>query len=92
MERLVVIMFWVIVLCIFTSCEKELIPTVPEIDYQFKMDGRTYQDLNGYYHLTIDTTKWQTIHRISGRVYRDGESVNVLKFGWGSSHYWIIGD
>ena len=34
----------------------------------------------------------KTPHRLSGNVYRDGESVNVLKFGWGSNHYWIIGD
>ena len=48
--------------------------------------------INGYYHLLIDTTKWQTLHRISGHVYRDGEPMNVLKFGWGSSHHWLIGD
>ena len=58
----------------------------------FELDARMEEDVNGYYHLTLDTTKWQTLHRISGHVYRDGESVNVLKFAWGSSHYWIIGD
>ena len=49
-------------------------------------------DSNGYYHLTLDTMKWQTPHRLSGHVYRDGRPMNVLKFGWGSNHYWIIGD
>ena len=59
---------------------------------EFVLDSRMEMDANGYYRLTLDTTKWQTPHRLSGHVYRDGESVNVLKFGWGSSHYWIIGD
>jgi hypothetical protein len=58
----------------------------------FELNTQLEQDKNGYYHLKIDTTKWQTLHRVSGHVYRDGESVNVLKFGWGSSHHWLIGD
>ena len=58
----------------------------------FELDSKLTEDVNGYHHLTIDTTQWQTLHRISGHVYRDGESVNVLKFGWASSHYWIVGD
>ena len=58
----------------------------------FELDSKLTKDVNGYHHLTIDTTQWQTLHRISGHVYRDGESVNVLKFGWASSHHWIVGD
>ena len=58
----------------------------------FELDSKLTEDVNGYHHLTIDTTQWQTLHRISGHVYRDGESVNVLKFGWASSHHWIVGD
>ena len=74
----------------FTGCS---LPFEPELStIEFELDARMEADSNGYYHLTLDTTKWQTTHRISGHVYRDGESVNVLKFGWGSSHYWIVGD
>ena len=58
----------------------------------FELDSKLTEDVNGYHHLTIDTTQWQTLHRIRGHVYRDGESVNVLKFGWASSHHWIVGD
>ena len=39
-----------------------------------------------------DTTKWQTTHRISGNVFRDDNPVNIIKFVWASSHYWVIGD
>ena len=75
---------------LFIGC---VLPFEPELStIEFELDARMEKDINGYYHLTIDTTKWQTLHRISGHVYRDGESVNVLKFGWSSSHYWIVGD
>tara|TARA_R100001377_G_scaffold46248_1_gene26523 strand:- start:527 stop:943 length:417 start_codon:yes stop_codon:yes gene_type:complete len=49
-------------------------------------------DENGYYHVSLDTTKWQTTHRISGNVFRDDNPVNIIKFVWASSHHWLIGD
>ncbi len=43
-------------------------PTQEEIHqvFYFDSDGRLEMDSNGFYHLTIDTTNWQTLHRISG--------------------------
>ena len=64
----------------------ELSPVIFDLDAGMSIDD------NGFYHLKIDTTKWQTIHRISGHVYRDDNPVNVIKFVWASSHYWVIGD
>ena len=58
----------------------------------FELNTQMVEDGNGYYHLTIDETKWQTLHRISGNVYRDGHPMNVTKFAWSSNFYWIIGD
>ena len=49
-------------------------------------------DENGYLHMTLNTGTWQTIKTIYGYVYRDGSPVNVLKFGWASSHYWYLND
>jgi len=53
-------------------------------------------DDNEYYHLTIDTTKWQTLHRFSGSVEylsdRDELSAEGVRFEWESSHYWYLGD
>jgi hypothetical protein len=49
-------------------------------------------DGNGYYHLPIDTTNWQTLHRLTGVVTRDSVGVNIIKFSWYSDHYWVIGD
>ena len=35
---------------------------------------------------------WQTLHRIDGRVVRNGEPVNIIKFGWTSDTYWLVND
>lgn len=71
--------------CSPTSSEEEPVIT-------FTLDGRLPQDSSGYYHLELDSTKWQTIHRISGHVYEDGEPAVFFRFLWESSHYWIIDD
>ena len=52
---------------VFTSCQKEEF----EIDrnYQFKMTGRTAQDVNGYYHLSLDPQEdKQTLHRFGAHI------------------------
>ena len=49
-------------------------------------------DGNGFYRLPIDTTKWQTLHRLTGLVTRDSIGMNVTKVSWYSNHYWLIGD
>ncbi len=59
---------------------------------EFVLDARLVEDNNGFYHLDLDTMKWQTPHRISGNVIRNGEAVDVIKFGWYSPHHWVIGD
>ena len=75
---------------VFFGCTNLL--TEPHSTVVFELDARLPLDDNGYYHLEIDTTTWQTLHRLSGHVYRDGDPVNIVKFGWGSSHYWVVGD
>ena len=79
-----------IVINLFIGCGSIFGPNISS--EEFKLDSRLTVDENGYHHMVIDTSRWQTTHRISGHVYRDNESVNVLKFGWGSSHHWIVGD
>jgi len=79
-----------ITLNLFIGCGSISGPSISPIE--FELDTRLSVDANGYHHLKIDTTKWQTLHRISGHAYRDGEPMNVLKFGWASSHHWIVGD
>ena len=56
------------------------------------VDPRLQIDTNGYYHLSVDTANWQTLHRFSGTAKVDNEPLENLKLYWESSHYWVIGD
>jgi len=58
----------------------------------FDIDVRLPLDENGYYHLEMSRSSWQTLHRISGSVYSNDEPADVIRFNWYSSHYWYIGD
>ena len=66
----------------------------PELSW--KVDPRLEVDDNNYYHLTIDTTNWQTLHRFSGSVEyvsdRDELTPEGVRFEWESSHFWYLGD
>ncbi len=71
---------------LFIGCED-----IESEPIEFQLDTRLVQDANGYYHMTLDTTNWQTLHRIEGRVLRNNDGVNTIKFAWASNMYWIIG-
>ena len=58
----------------------------------FNLEPRLDQDVNGYYHLELNPSSFQTLHRISGHIYLNGEPLDVMKFYWESSHYWMLGD
>ena len=58
-----------------------------EVEIVFNLEPRLDVDSNGYYHLPLTEGSWQTLHRISGHIYEDGQPVDVVKFGWTSSHY-----
>ena len=69
----------------------------PEVSWN--VDPRLEVDDNDYYHLTIDTTRWQTLHRFSGSVEYVSESSTQeeispegVRFEWASSHYWYLGE
>ena len=78
---------------LFISCEDTKWDP-PELSW--KVDPRLEVDDNNYYHLTIDTTNWQTLHRFSGRVEyvsdRDELTPEGVRFEWESSHFWYLGD
>ena len=64
-----------------------------EMTINVKMDPRLPIDDNGYYHLTINRQKWQTIHRFSGIVTDDNDNpLDVVRFEWTSNLYWVLGD
>ena len=76
---------------LFVNCDdveqEEKIPVM-----EFNIEPRLDPDANGYYHLPLTEGSWQTLHRISGHIYQDGQPVDVVRFNWTSSHYWILGD
>ena len=61
-------------------------------EYKVTVDVRLPIDTNGYYHLTIDRDKWQTLHRVSGTVSSEGYAVENFWVEWESDLYWYLGD
>ena len=50
-------------------------------------------DINGYYHLEMDRSNWQTIHKVSGLVTDDDNNlVEGFWVEWESDLYWYLGD
>ncbi len=74
---------------LFIGCSNP-VESISPITFELQLESGI--DINGYYHVSIDTTRWQTIYRISGHVYRDGDPMNVTKFAWASNLYWMLGD
>ena len=56
------------------SCEDNLSKNEESHEYKFEhiyLDTGITKDNNGYFHLTLDRNRWQTIYRVRGIVYRD---------------------
>ena len=74
------------------SCNGENSLSSDTTEYKVTVDVRLPVDTNGYYHLTIDRNKWQTLHRVSGTVSSDEYSVESFWVEWESNLYWYLGD
>lgn len=81
---------FIILLFLLVGCESTTGWTerTPHITY----DMRLPIDENGYYHLEIDTTKTQTIHRVGGVVGDEYGPIDNHRIEWESNLYWVIGD
>jgi beta-glucanase (GH16 family) len=75
-----------IVVLLFSSCTHDILEDVV-IEPTLQLDARLPIDENGYYHLVLDSTKNQTVHRISGSVYPIFEPTKVE---WESNLYWWL--
>lgn len=61
---------------------------VTSVDFQevdLVLDGRSFQDTNGYYHIQLDSTTNQTIHRIDGKLFNQQY---MTKIDWNSNLSW----
>ena len=76
---------------LFTGCVHVVSSETEEYYVTFNM--RLPLDLNGYYHLTLDRSNWQTFHRVEG-VATDNNDNFVQGFWveWDSDLYWVLGD
>ena len=72
---------------LFVSCEDS-----SSGHYEISFDMRLNQDSNGYYHLTLDRNKWQTLHRVTGSVEDKKYTVESFWVEWESNLYWYLGD
>ena len=87
---------WLILPLLFIlSCEDKLSKNEESHDYKFEhiyLDTGITKDNKGYYHLTLDRNRWQTLYRVRGIVYNDDIPAEFVRFNWESNLYWIIGD
>lgn len=63
-----------------------------DTDLYIELDPRLDLDQNGYYHLELFRSTWQTIHRISGFVTYVGYPAENVGVEWTSSHFWRLND
>ena len=74
------------------GCDGENSLSSETTEYKVTVDVRLPVDTNGYYHLTLERDKWQTLHRVSGTVSSDGYAVESFWVEWESNLYWYLGD
>jgi hypothetical protein len=81
------------------GCTKDVEIPIPKKTYTLEINGVLNQngigylpkDVNGYYHLKLDRTKNQTVHRVNGRILVNGkEPYPAEKVEWESNLYWIL--
>ena len=72
------------------GCDGEYSLSSEATEYKVTVDVRLPVDTNGYYHLTLDRDKWQTLHRVSGTVSSDGYAVEYFWVEWESNLYWYL--
>ena len=81
----------ILLILTLSSCDDTDYYEFPEINYKFNINGNTYQDNNGYYHLIIDPLETQqTLHRFGAEI------TNMDKYGlppqviWHCDSFWSI--
>jgi hypothetical protein len=81
------------------GCAKDIEIPIPPKTYTLEINGVMNQngigslpkDVNGYYHLKLDRTKNQTVHRVTGRILVNGiEPYPSEKVEWESNLYWLL--
>ena len=77
----------IILSILFISCEDNNQDNTGLLEF----DIRLPQDENGYYSLTLDKNKWQTLHRVTAKV-SDTYYLDNFYISWESNLYWVLND
>ena len=94
--RIITTFLLFISLVLWLSCEdgnelNEESQSTYHFDLIYEDTGITKDD-NDNFHLTINRNSWQTLYRVRGIVYKDGVTIENMKFYWQSNLYWELGD
>lgn len=98
LKKIVMRLIFISLSVLLIGCSKDDI-VLPKQEYTMTIDSILTQsgmsslplDGNGYYHLKLDNTKNQTIHRITGRILLNGNQPNPSeKIEWESNLYWVL--
>ena len=76
----------ILISLLFVSCEDN--NDVNDLSF----DMRLNQDGNGYYHLVVDRSNWQTLHRVSSSIRHKELGIENFWVEWDSNLYWYLGD
>ena len=71
---------------LFISCEDT------KQGASLSFDLRLPQDKNGFYHLTLDNSTWQTLHRVSGKITNQNGPLEGFWVNWDSDLHWYLDD
>lgn len=83
-------MFFILSSCYNDFDENSLIL---DDSYELTIDARLPSYGDGYYELSLNNNTVQTIHRLSGRLLKNGkEPYPPEKVYWESSHTWTLSD
>ena len=74
-KKVVITLITLIGFSLFIGCEDE--HQLEPID--FVLNTGLNQDVNGYYHLQLNPSSFQTLHRLSGHIYLNDEPLEVMK-------------
>lgn len=94
----------IIAIVLLCACNKEVTTPIPPqhtitftIDSALSSNGKQSLplDRNGFYHLTMDNTKNQTLSRITGTLLVDNKPIQIpspvqADVEWSGSHFWLL--
>lgn len=85
MHRLICVVMFAV------ACTSTTSPT-PDPVFEMVLDARLPSNADGFYELFVNPNTTQTIHRISGYVFADGQPLEYQRVVWESSHSWLLSD